>query len=73
MEGQEFFSAPVMLDAILKHVPGMAAAPLVSMLDAAGLSEAEFRNTYVTHSHPRVIKGAVNHWTATANWAIPPI
>jgi hypothetical protein len=39
-----------MPDAILKHVPGMAAATPVPTLDAVGLSEAEFRNTYVAHS-----------------------
>ena len=49
-----------MPDVIFRHVPGMAKASPVPVLDAASLSEERFVNDYVAHSRPCVIKGAVN-------------
>ncbi len=57
-----------MPDVILKNVPGMAAAVPVPVLDAGTLTERAFRNEYVAHSRPCVIKGAVSHWPATRKW-----
>jgi hypothetical protein len=57
-----------MPDAILKNVPGMATAAPVPMLRADMLSERAFKEAYVAHSRPCVIKGAVSHWPATAKW-----
>ena len=57
-----------MPDAILKNVPGMAAAVPVAVLHADRLTEPVFKNTYVANSCPCVIKGAVSHWPATRKW-----
>ena len=57
-----------MPDAILKNVPGMAAATPVPMLRADLLTERVFKDIYVAGSRPCVIKGAVNHWPASNKW-----
>ena len=57
-----------MPDAILKNVPGMAAAAPVAVLQASALTEQAFKSEYVAGSRPCVIKGAVSHWPALRKW-----
>jgi len=57
-----------MPDVILKNVPGMAAATPVAVVQAATLTERVFKDQYVAHGLPCVIKGAVRHWPATRKW-----
>jgi hypothetical protein len=57
-----------MPDAILKNVPGMAAASPVPVLNADALTERMFKSEYVANSRPCLIKGAASHWPATAKW-----
>ncbi|MBV9549197.1 MAG: cupin-like domain-containing protein [Alphaproteobacteria bacterium] len=57
-----------MPDATLKNVPGMATAKPVPVLEARSLSERAFKDEYVAHSRPCLIKGAVAHWPATHKW-----
>ncbi len=53
---------------ILENVPGMATAMPVHSVDARMLSEHVFRNEYVAHGRPCLIKGAVRHWPAGRKW-----
>ena len=46
----------------------MAKAAPVPVLEAASLGEDTFRNDYVAHSRPCVIRGAIRHWPATTKW-----
>jgi hypothetical protein len=57
-----------MPEAILKNVPGMAAAAPVAAVSAATLTESAFKGEYVANGRPCVIKGAVNHWPAKSKW-----
>jgi quercetin dioxygenase-like cupin family protein len=58
-----------MPDVILKHVPGMATAAPVPVVDAATLTQDFFLREHVAYSRPCIVRGAVNHWEATKKWA----
>lgn len=57
-----------MPDVILKNVPGMAAARPVTVVQAATLTEQVFKDQFVAHGRPCLIKGAISHWPATRKW-----
>jgi hypothetical protein len=53
---------------ILCNIPGMKDARAVAVVDAEGLSEAEFRRTWVDRNIPVLVKGAIRHWPAVQRW-----
>lgn len=49
-------------------IPGIGNAEKVTVLDGNAVTEAEFYKHWVHKNKPCLLKGAVTHWPAYANW-----
>jgi hypothetical protein len=52
----------------LSKTPNYAQARPLEEVDAQCLDERTFRNEYVQHNRPCVLRGAIHHWPACAKW-----
>ncbi|MBA4055269.1 MAG: hypothetical protein C0490_11195 [Marivirga sp.] len=66
--GQQFANYTRERDFLSSAIPGMDNPKGIQVVEAKDMTPAVFKNEFVNHNKPCVIKGAINHWPAIEKW-----